>query len=57
MKDDDAERSIEIERLLASLLDAKKRRTALASEMHDFVAMIGDIRTEFGQTVFLQWSE
>jgi len=52
VKDDDAERSIEIERLLASLSAAKKRKSALALEAQDFVAMIGDIRQAFGKPYF-----
>jgi hypothetical protein len=52
VKDDDPERSTEIEQLRASLSEAKQRRRALALEMRDFVAMIGDIRTAFGKPYF-----
>ena len=48
----DEERTVEIDRLLGRLSEAKKRKAVLVSEAQDFSAMIGDIRAAFGNPFF-----
>ena len=49
---DDGERAVEIDRLLERLSEATKQKAALVSEAEDFAAMIGQIRTAFGNPYF-----
>ena len=49
---DDNERALEIERLIETLSEARKRRTALALEAREFVGRIAEIRAIFGNPYF-----
>jgi hypothetical protein len=49
---DDNERALEIARLLEKLSEARRRRTALASEAQEFVGRIDEIRAIFGNPYF-----